>query len=102
MVAKKRKSKVVQPASTPISAAERTKINKRVNSRHKSLRRKYLDVHGRVVDFISHSMEDGTLYFTVRFMDQTSFSLRYRCGMFVVGADLCDVKTGNFERIREI
>jgi hypothetical protein len=53
------------------------------------------------VDFISHSIQDGTLYFTVRFKDKTDFSLRYVCDMFIVGADFCDVKTGDFEMIRE-
>jgi len=53
------------------------------------------------VDFITHSIEDGTLYFTVRFKDKTDFSLRYACNMFVVGADFCDFKTGDFEMIRE-
>jgi hypothetical protein len=46
-------------------------------------------------------IEDGTLYFTVRFKDKTDFSLRYACDMFVVGADFCDFKTGDFEMIRE-
>lgn len=54
-----------------------------------------------VVDFIGHSIEDGTLYFSVRFKDKTDFSLRYACDMFVVGADFCDVKTGDYEMIRE-
>jgi len=30
-----------------------------------------------VVDFITHTIDNGTLYFTVRFTDQTSFSVRY-------------------------
>ena len=37
------------------------------------LRRKYREVHGEVVDFITHTIDDGTLYFTVHFMYQTSF-----------------------------
>jgi len=35
------------------------------------------------------------------FKDKTDFSLRYACDMFVVGADFCDFKTGDFEMIRE-
>ena len=64
-------------------------------------RRRYPEVHGKVVDFITHSIEDGTHYFSVRFKDKTDFSLRYACDMFVVGADFCDFKTGDFEMIRE-
>ncbi|MGA8101007.1 MAG: hypothetical protein WB869_02560, partial [Candidatus Acidiferrales bacterium] len=71
-------------------------------TRHlKRLRGQYPEVHGKIVDFISHSIQDGTLYFTIRFKDKTDFSLRYACEMFVVGADFCDVKTGDFEMIRE-
>jgi len=41
------------------------------------------------------------LYFSVRFKDKTDFSLRYACDMFVVGADFCDFKTGDFEMLRD-
>ena len=101
---RKRKPKVVWVGSTPvtpISAKERRKIDKRIKKRYERLRRRYPEVHGKVVDFISHSIQDGTLYFTVRFKDKTDFSLRYASDMFVVGADFCDVKTGDFEMIRE-
>ena len=99
-----KKPKVVWVANTPItpiSAKERRKINKSIKKRSEWLRRRYPEVHGKVVDFISHSIEDGTLYISVRFKDKTDFSLRYACDMFVVGADICDVKTGDYEMIRE-
>ena len=99
---KKRKVVWVGGSSlTPISAKKRRKLDKSMTERLKRLRRLYPEVHGRIVDFISPSIQDGTLYFTVRFKDKTDFSLRYACEMFVVGADFCDVKTGNFETIRE-
>jgi hypothetical protein len=100
-VAKKRKPKVVHVETSPISARELAKINKRMTNRYEHLRRRYPEIRGKVVDFINHTIEDGTLYFTVRFKDKTNFSLRYRCGMFAVGADIGDLKTGNFEMIRE-
>ncbi len=86
---------------TSISANERRKIDKSITKHLKRLRRCYPEVRGKIVDFISHSLEDGTLYFTVRFKDKTDFSLRYACEMFAVGADFCDAKTGDFEMIRE-
>jgi hypothetical protein len=86
---------------TPISAKERRKIDKSIKKRFQRLRSRYPEVHGKIVDFISHSVHDGTLYFTVRFKDKTDFSLRYACDIFVVGADFCSVKTGDFEIIRE-
>lgn len=86
---------------TPITAKERRKIRKSIKKKYDGFRRRYPEVHGKVVDFITHSIEDGTLYFSVRFKDKTDFSLRYACDMFVVGADFCDFKTGDFEMIRE-
>ena len=99
-----KKRKVVWVGGTPIipiSAKGRRKIDKSIKKHFNRLRRRYPEVHGKIVDFISHSIEDGTLYFTVRFKDRTDFSLRYACDMFVVGADFCDVKTGDFEIVRE-
>jgi hypothetical protein len=61
----------------------------------------YREVHGKVVDFITHAIDDGTLYFTVRFTDQTSFCVRYGCDMFAVGAELSDWQSGDFRIIRE-
>ena len=69
--------------------------------REARLRRKYREVRGEVVDFITHTIDDGTLYFTVHFMDQTSFCVRYVCDMFAVGAELSDWQSGDFHIIRE-
>src|SRR6266568_3432468 len=85
----------------PISAAEHRRLDKRIKKKHEKLRRRYPEVHGKVVDFISHTVADGTLYFNVRFKDKTDFSLRYSCGMFVVGADISDMSAGDLEIIRE-
>ena len=84
-----------------ITVKERREIKGRSKQREQRLRRKYPEVHGKVVDFLTHTIDDGTLYFTVRFNDQTSFCLRYACDMFAVGADLTDWKTGNDDIIRE-
>ncbi len=59
------------------------------------------EVHGKVVDFISHTVTDGTLYVSVRFMDETNFSIRYASNIFVVGVDLSDWKSGDLNLIRE-
>ena len=58
---------------TPMTPKERRQIERRSNLREARLRRKYREVHGKVVDFITHTIDDGTLYFTVRFTDQTAF-----------------------------
>jgi hypothetical protein len=71
------------------------------NRRLPSPGRRYPGVHGKVVDYISHSIEDGTLCVNVCFKDKTLFSLRFACDMFIVSADISDWKTGDYEMIRE-
>jgi hypothetical protein len=63
--------------------------------------RRYPSVNGKVVDYISHSIDDGTLCVNVCFTDKTLFSLRFACDMFIVSADISDWKTGDYEMIRE-
>jgi len=101
---RKRKPKAASDGDmsiTPITAKERRDVDKSIKKKYDRFRRRYPEVNGKVVDFITHFIEDGTLYFSVRFKDKTDFSLRYACDMFVVGADFCDFKTGDFEMIRE-
>jgi hypothetical protein len=101
---KKKISKVTSVGGSrlkPFTARERKSIDKKIRERYQRFRNRYPEVHGKVVDFVTHAIEDGTLYFTVRFKDKTDFSLRYACDMFVVGADICDVASGDFEIIRE-
>jgi hypothetical protein len=64
-------------------------------------RRKYPELRGKVVDYISHSIDDGILCMNICFKDKTLFSFRFACDMFIVGADLSDWKTGNYDIIRE-
>ena len=63
--------------------------------------RRYPGVNGKVVDYISHSIDDGTLCVNVCFKDKTLFSLRFACDMSIVSADISDWKTGDYEMIRE-
>ena len=72
-------------------------MERRSNQREERLRRKYPEVHGKVVDFITHTIDDGTL----RLTDQTSFCVRYACDMFAVGVELSDWQSGDFHIIRE-
>ena len=70
-------------------------------ARSPSLGRRYPGVNGKVVDYISHSIDDGTLCVNVCFKDKTLFSLRFACDMVIVSADISDWKTGDYEMIRE-
>jgi len=87
--------------TTPITSKERKEIAKQINKGREELRKAYPEVRGKVVDFISHMVTDGTLYVSVRFTDDTNFSIRYASNMFVVGVDLTDWKTGDMNMIRE-
>ncbi|HKW19554.1 MAG TPA: hypothetical protein VJO35_18740 [Terriglobales bacterium] len=86
---------------TPITAKQSRELDKRLQKRYEKLRRRYPELHGRIVDYVSHSIEDGSLFVNVAFQDRTGFSLRFDCQMFVVGADLLDWRSGNGEIIRE-
>ena len=71
-------------------AKKRTLKHRATESRYDALRKKYPEVNGKTVDFISDRVEDGTLHFTVRFTDKTMLSVRYACEVLPVGAELCD------------
>jgi len=85
----------------PMTPKERREIERRSKQQEGRLRGEYPEVHGKVVDFITHTIDDGTLYFTVRFTDQTSFCVRYACAIFAAGAELSDWQSGDFHIIRE-
>ena len=86
---------------TPITPKEQKKLNKLKKKRLKIRRRKYPEIRGKIVDYISHSIDDGVLCLNVCFKDKPLFSFRIACDMFIVGADLSDWKTGNYDIIRE-
>jgi hypothetical protein len=86
---------------TPITPKERRKLHKLMKKRLDMRRRKYPETRGKVVDYISHSIDEGVLCMNVCFKDKTLFSFRFACDMFIVGADLSDRKTGDYDIIRE-
>jgi hypothetical protein len=103
-VAKKGQPKAVRAgcsALTPITARERKELDKSIEEANHKLRKKYSEIHNKVVDYVTHTVRGTTVFFTIHFKDRTAFSLRYTCDMFVVGTDLYDVKTGDYEVIRE-
>jgi hypothetical protein len=64
------KPKATQPGDEsvgPISRAEHRKIADRLAKRYDLLRKKYPEVHSKVVDSVNNSIEDGTLCFIIRF-----------------------------------
>ena len=86
---------------TPITSKERKKLHELTEKRLDMQRSKYPEIRGKVVDYISNSIDDGVLCVNVCFKDKTQFSFRFACDLFIVGADLSDWKAGNYDLIRE-
>ena len=55
-----------QRPTTAITAEERRKLDERVRDKHQRLRNRYPEIYGKVVDWIHHYIQDGTLYVCVR------------------------------------
>lgn len=93
-----KKSKAVMVDDVPIkliSAAEHRRLDGRIKKKHKKLRKRYREVHGKRVDWISHWIEEGTLFFTVRFTDGKSFSVTYSPCFLLDAVDFSDMSTGD-------
>ena len=93
----KKKSKIVMVDGIPIkpiSAAEH-RIDRRIKKKNEKLRKRYREVHGKRVDWISHWTEEGILFFTVRFMDGKCFSVTYSPGVVLDTVDFSDMSTGD-------
>jgi hypothetical protein len=85
-----------------ISAKQQKILEEKIKKRHERLRRGYREVHGKIVDWVCHSLvEDGSLYVSIRFMDKTEFSLQFSAKILTDSIDLSDVSTGNVKMIRE-
>ena len=86
---------------TQISSKEREILAQKIKKRHGGLRNRYREIHKKTVDWVSHSVEDGSVYVCIRFMDKTEFSLQFSPQILTDGIDLSDMSTGNFKMIRE-
>jgi hypothetical protein len=99
-----KKSKTVWVGSTPvtpISAAEHRGLEERIEKKYERLRRRYPEVHGREVDWISHGYDEGFLFFNVRFTDGKNFSILCSPEIVTNMVDFSDTKTGDDVIIRE-
>jgi hypothetical protein len=78
----------------PIDAAEHRPLDRKIKKNHEQLRNRYREVHGKKVDWISHWIEEGILFFTVRFTDGKSLTVTYSpCVLDAV--DFSDMSTGH-------
>lgn len=100
----KKKPKVVLVDGVPIkpiSAAENRRLEKRIKKKHEKLRRRYPEVHGKKVDWISHGYEEDLCFFNVRFTDGKEFSVACRPVIVTDTIDFSDMKTGDEVILRE-
>lgn len=84
----------------PTSAHERKRIEARIKKRHEEMRKKYPEIRGKVVDWISHNIEQESLFVNIRFKDETEFSLRFSPRIELTYLGLSDISTGDFKLIR--
>ena len=87
-------------AVQPVSAAERERLDKRIKMRHEKLRKRYPEVHGKKVDWISHGEEEGCMFVSIRFTDGKSFFLQYSPTLQLDTVEFSDMKTGDDEVLR--
>src|SRR5207245_10228337 len=91
---KKKKPKAVMVdgiPTKPISAAEHRRLDRRIKKKYEKLRKRYREVHGKRVDWISHWVEEGILFFTVRFTDGKCFSITYSPCVILDSVDFSDM-----------
>jgi hypothetical protein len=103
-MAKKHKPRLVQRLDEGVrslTSRRLEKIARRVEKRNDRLLKRFLELHGKVVDFIDQSKEDGTLYISVRCRDKTDFSLRCASKTFLASAEFCGVRVDNYNVIRK-
>jgi len=86
---------------TPISAAERRALDIKIKKRYERLRKRYKEIRGKKVDWISHNYEDGLLYVGIRFTDGTYFSLQFSPQIATEGIEFSDMSSGDDVIIRE-
>jgi len=86
---------------TPMTTKQHRRLAERIKKRHEKLRKRYREIHGKTVDWVSYSFEEGSLYIDIRFKDKTDFSLRFSPQIVTDGIDLSDMSSGTFKLIRE-
>jgi hypothetical protein len=80
---------------TPITAAERKAIDRKIEKRYERLRKRYKEIRGKKLDWIEHTYEEGSLYVGIRFVDGTYFSLDFSPQIVTDGIEFSDISSGD-------
>ena len=60
-----------------LSTAEDKRLGQAIKRKHRVLRRRYPEIRGKQIDWVTHHVNDGTLYVDIRFQDGTEFYLTF-------------------------
>ena len=85
---------------TGYSQKETDALDKRIEQKYDRLRKMYPEIRGKKVDFVKHWMEEGILFFAIRFMDGTNFCVQYEPTAKLMDR-LLDMRTGNTVILKE-
>src|SRR5437899_11190276 len=85
---------------TPVTAAERRAIDRKIKKRYARLRKRYKEIRGKKVDWVEHHYEEGRLYVGVRFADGTYFSLQFSPQIVTEGIEFLDIRSGDEKILR--
>jgi len=90
-----------------ISLKERKRLDRFHEQRKAKLRKKYPEIHGKKLDYVTHSFEDndggGWLYINLYFTDGTNFSMDFSMNNPAIvprSIEYGDMSTGDYENIR--
>ena len=61
--------------------------------------KQYPGVRGKVVDWVEHEFEEGTLYIHVRFQDKTELTYTLGSRLFIEESVLGNLTTGNYRTV---
>lgn len=85
----------------PITPNKRRRLAAKIKKREEQLRKRFREIHGKVVDWVNYVVEDRTLYVSIRFKDKTDFSLYFYPRIITDRrVELCDSTTDDFEVVR--
>jgi hypothetical protein len=76
-------------------------LDKRIEQKYDRFRKMYPEIRGKKVDFVKHWMEEGILFFSIRFMDGTNFGVQYEPTAQLVGVEYSDMKSGDMVILKE-
>lgn len=88
---------------TPITAKERKKIDRFLKKKKEKWRNQYKEIHGKKLDYVTHSYEEGWLYINLMFTDGTNFSLDFTVNEPAIiprAIEYGDMSTGDYENIK--